>query len=82
MDTMRALQVQFRRRLSHALQALASYTWAHSIDTASAGSVGVDGNALVPSAIANGNRGSSDFDVRNAFSAGLTYNIPSRSSSL
>ncbi|MCU1302289.1 MAG: hypothetical protein JWQ87_2573 [Candidatus Sulfotelmatobacter sp.] len=71
-----ALQVQFRRRLSHALQALASYTWAHSIDTASAGSVGVDGNALVPSAIANGNRGPSDFDVRNAFSAGVTYDLP------
>jgi hypothetical protein len=71
-----ALQVQFRRRLSHALQALASYTWSHSIDTASAGSVGADANALVPSAVANANRGPSDFDVRNAFSAGVTYDIP------
>jgi hypothetical protein len=71
-----ALQVQFLRRLSHAFQALVSYTWSHSIDTASAGSVGVGGNALVPSAIANRNRGPSDFDVRNALSAGVTYNIP------
>jgi hypothetical protein len=30
-----ALQLQFQRRLSHGLQALASYTWAHSIDIAS-----------------------------------------------
>src|SRR5437773_9142746 len=28
-----ALQAQFRRRLSRGLQALASYTWSHSIDT-------------------------------------------------
>src|SRR5262249_15992469 len=35
-----ALQVQFKRKLSHGLQALASYTWAHAIDTASAGSWG------------------------------------------
>src|SRR5258708_7950284 len=33
-----ALQVQLQRRLSRGLQGLASYTWSHSIDTASAGS--------------------------------------------
>ena len=71
-----ALQLQFQRRLSHGLQALASYTWAHSIDTASAGSVFVPSNTLVPSAIGGSNRGPSDFDIRNAFSAGLTYDIP------
>jgi len=27
-----ALQIQFQRRLSHGLQVLASYSWAHSID--------------------------------------------------
>jgi hypothetical protein len=70
-----ALQLQFQRRLSHGLQTLASYTWSHSIDTASAGSTLVSSNALVPSAI-NANRGSSDFDIRHAFSAGLTYDIP------
>jgi hypothetical protein len=31
----RALQVKFQRRLSHGLQALASYTFSHSIDIAS-----------------------------------------------
>jgi len=71
-----ALQMQFQRRLSSGLQALASYAWSHSIDTASAGSyVGNGANALVPSAI-NQNRGDSDFDVRNAFSTAITYELP------
>jgi hypothetical protein len=70
-----AFQLQFQRRLSRGLQALASYTWAHSIDTASAGSTFVPSNTLVPSAIGGSNRGPSDFDIRNTFSAGLTYDI-------
>jgi hypothetical protein len=68
-----ALQVQFQRRLSRGLQALASYTWSHSIDTGSAGSGQIASNQLVPS---NANRGPSDFDIRNAFSTGLTYEFP------
>jgi hypothetical protein len=71
-----ALQIQFQRRLSHGLQALASYTWAHSIDDASAGSVYLNSNAFVPGLGADANRGPSDFDIRNAFSAGVTYDIP------
>ncbi len=73
-----ALQVQFRRRLSRGLQVLASYTFAHSIDDASAGSgfvlsdLGVPGNAKQ-------NRGDSDFDIRHSFTAGVTYDIPSPS---
>ncbi|HET6929217.1 MAG TPA: TonB-dependent receptor [Candidatus Acidoferrum sp.] len=69
-----ALQVQFQRRLSHGLQALASYTWSHSIDTASAGSP--FGSPANSGGMGNGNRGPSDFDIRHAFSAGLTYDIP------
>ncbi len=72
-----ALQIQFQRRLSHGIQALASYTWSHSIDTASAGSaLGSSANALVPAVNPNVNRGPSDFDIRHAASAGLTYEIP------
>ena len=72
-----ALQVQFQRRMSEGLQALASYTWSHSIDTASAGSLyGNEANALVPSINVNANRGPSDFDTRNAFSAGVSYEVP------
>jgi hypothetical protein len=59
------------------LQALASYTWSHSIDTGSAGSTALASNIYVPSDIAGSNRGPSDFDVRNAFSAALTYDVPS-----
>jgi len=70
-----ALQLQFQRRLSAGLQALASYSWAHSIDTGSGGSSESISNAL-PSANPNINRGSSDFDIRHAASAGITYDIP------
>ena len=70
-----ALQLQFQRRLSRGLQALASYSWSHSLDTASAGSTGSGSNALstLDSKI---NRGPSNFDVRNAFSIALTYDVP------
>lgn len=70
-----ALQLQFQRRLSHGLQVLSSYSWSHSLDTASAGSVGSGSNALL-GLNTNLNRGPSDFDVRNAFSMGLTYDVP------
>ena len=69
-----ALQLQFERRLSRGLQALASYVWSHSIDTASAGSFQNRSNR-VPGADTNTNRGNSDFDIRHSLSAGLTYQI-------
>lgn len=70
-----ALQIQFQRRLSRGLQLLASYVWSHSIDDASAGSFG---NASNLSAGGNSeeNRGPSDFDIRDSFTAGVTYEIP------
>jgi hypothetical protein len=68
-----ALQLQFTRRLSHGLQALASYTWSHSIDVASTDS-GL--NASVGFSDPNNDRGDSDFDVRHAFSAAVTYDVP------
>jgi len=64
-----ALQSQFQRRLTQGLQALASYTWSHSIDYGSQ-------NLAFPSV-----RGNSDFDVRHTFSAALSYDLPSRFSS-
>ena len=70
-----ALQLQFQRRLSRGLQALASYSWSHSLDTASAGSSFNPSNGLSP-LNSNLNRGPSDFDVRSAFSIGLTYDVP------
>jgi hypothetical protein len=73
-----ALQLQFRRRLSHGFQALASYTWSHSIDDASASSVASLSNLGIPGST-DINRGNSDFDIRKSFSAGLTYDFPSPS---
>jgi hypothetical protein len=60
-----ALQLQFQRRLSSGLTALASYTWSHSIDYAS---LNEDSAAL---------RGNSDFDVRHSFSGAFSYDVPS-----
>jgi len=76
-----ALQIQFHRPLSHGLQTLASYTWSHSIDDGSAGSYGNAANTGVPTLNPSANRGPSDFDIRNAFSAAVTYDIPFRKSS-
>src|SRR5580658_3432987 len=72
-----ALQLKFQRRFSGGLQALASYTWSHSIDIASTDAFATYLNT--PSSVANPNidRGNSDFDIRHAFTAGVTYNLPS-----
>jgi hypothetical protein len=68
-----ALQLKFQRRLSRGLQALASYSWSHSIDIASTDAFATYLNT--PSLIGRPNidRGNSDFDIRNAFTAGITY---------
>jgi hypothetical protein len=68
-----SLQVQFNRRLSRGLQAVASYTWSHATDSGSA-----DLDRTVPGSLANTriDHASSDFDVRHSFSGAMTYNIP------
>lgn len=68
-----SLQAQFQRRLTQGLQALASYTWAHSIDTASNDS---SLNASLTLVDVRGERASSSFDVRHSFVGAVTYNIP------
>ena len=75
-----AFQMQFERRLSRGVQVLSSYTWSHSIDNGSSGSVGFGSgsDAFISKLGANANRGPSDFDTRNSFSAGITYQIPIR----
>jgi hypothetical protein len=62
-----ALETQFERRLSRGFQAVASYTWSHSIDDVSS-DFGIDLD-----------RGPSDFDVRHSFSAAVSYEIPAPS---
>ena len=63
-----SLQAKYQRQMSHGLQALASYTWAHAIDWAST----EEYTALFPL-----QRGNSNFDVRNNFTAALVYDLPS-----
>ena len=72
-----SLELQFRRRLAKGLQALASYAWAHSIDTGSTGAGGLgSGDYYTRQMAAEANRGPSDFDIRDAASVALTYEIP------
>jgi len=59
-----ALQVKFNRKLSHGLQALASYTWSHAIDDAT--------NNFT---IFELERANSDYDIRNNFQVALSYDI-------
>ena len=74
-----AMQLKFERRLSRGLQALASYTWSHSIDIASTDAA-ITLNT--PGSLANPNvdRGNSDFDIRHSFTTGVTYDLPSAGS--
>jgi len=62
-----ALQLQFQRRLSDGLQALASYTWSHCLDYGSY-------NTSLPY-----ERGNCDFDVRQNFSLAFSYDMPNLS---
>lgn len=59
-----SLQLKFQRSVSHGLQTLASYTWAHSLDY---------GSTDASYSLAYGN---SDFDVRHNFQAGLSWEMP------
>lgn len=69
-----AMQLQFQRRLTRGVQALASYSWAHSIDIASSDQQPGTSALLVDPRT---DRGPSNFDVRHAFNAAVTYNLPS-----
>jgi Carboxypeptidase regulatory-like domain/TonB-dependent Receptor Plug Domain len=68
-----ALQVQFRRPVTSGLQALANYTWSHSIDNDSNDFFSVVSRQVIS---AQNDRASSDFDVRHNIVGALTYNLP------
>jgi hypothetical protein len=71
-----ALQIKFQRRLSHGLQALASYSFSHSIDNSSTDAFATRLNTPGSLASPNIDRGNSDFDIRHSFTAGMTYYVP------
>jgi hypothetical protein len=66
-----SLQLKYQRQMVRGLQALASYTWAHSIDWAST-------EDLANIATFPLQRGNSNFDVRHNFTAALVYNVPAQ----
>ncbi len=73
-----SLQAQYRRRLSAGLQVLASYTWAKSLDTVSEESIN---NFQLPANTRFDPRadyGPSTFDIRHAFNAAASYNLPKK----
>lgn len=65
-----ALQIQYRRPMLRHVQALASYTWSHSRDDASSDTVPAANSSLI---LGGHDYGSSDFDVRNAFSGAFVF---------
>jgi Carboxypeptidase regulatory-like domain/TonB dependent receptor len=76
-----SLQTKFERQLSHGLQALISYTWAHSIDNSSQDQGLI--TVLLPSTLnPNIDRGPSDFDIRHTITGAVTYNLPRFSSTI
>jgi len=81
----RAMQIQYARRLSHGLQAVANYTWSSAIDNASSDSLarlrvtegGTGVGVTVPNVfLPTLGRGRSDFDVRHSVTAAASYNMP------
>jgi hypothetical protein len=70
-----ALQAQYQRRLSRGLQALVSYTFAKSLDTASEESI-VTFYASSTRYDASQDRGPSTFDVRHALNGAVSYMLP------
>jgi Carboxypeptidase regulatory-like domain len=68
-----SLQVTFTKKYSHGLYLLAGYTYGHAIDTATSNLASVPQNSLNYRA----ERGNGDFDIRNRFTLGITYALPS-----
>lgn len=59
-----ALQAVFQRSVRQGLEALASYTWSHALDYGST-------YGALPET-----RGNADFDLRNNFTGGLSWDLP------
>ena len=71
-----AAQFKFQRRLSQGLQALASYTFSHSIDNASTDAIANYLNTPGGGSYQSADRGNSDFDIQHSFTAGVTCDLP------
>jgi Carboxypeptidase regulatory-like domain/TonB-dependent Receptor Plug Domain len=72
-----ALQAQYRRQVARGLNAVASYSWSHSLDNDSSDAFllwSANGAAI------GGDHASSDFDLRHSLTAALSYELPPTSS--
>ncbi|HEX3747507.1 MAG TPA: carboxypeptidase regulatory-like domain-containing protein [Bryobacteraceae bacterium] len=69
------LQFQYRRHVAMGLDATTSYVWSHSLDNDSSDAFLLWSGGR---ASAEGDHASSDFDVRHAFTAALSYSFPTR----
>jgi hypothetical protein len=68
-----ALQVQYKQIPWHHLQFLASYSWAHALDNGSSVAVPIPYHTVYSPSL---DYGDSENDVRNSFSAAVTYEMP------
>ena len=68
-----AFEAQYRRRFAGGWNGLLAYTWSHGFDNDSSDAFLLWASAGTPS-----DRGSSDFDLRQSFSAALGYTVPQR----
>jgi len=73
------LHAAYRRRVARGLQALASYTWSHSMDDDSSDAFLV---WTGPGSSVARDRGSSDFDLRHTLTSGLTFEFPRRAAGM
>jgi hypothetical protein len=71
-----ALQVDVNKRYSNGLSYQVAYTYSKSIDEASSGWFGVEGQSLTDPYNVKGSRGPSGFDLRHTFSVNMLYEIP------
>jgi outer membrane receptor protein involved in Fe transport len=78
-----ALQVSYRIDNWHGVTSSLNYSWSHSIDNASDGEDYVP-NAAQPTDSTNlaGNKGNSNFDIRNRLTWNFIYEFPNRKGSL
>jgi len=71
-----SLQASLNKRISHGLDFLLSYTYAHSRDNGSGFESSGFGNRGINPQVPSLNWGDSDFDARQRFIASYTYEIP------
>ncbi|HEY3458649.1 MAG TPA: carboxypeptidase regulatory-like domain-containing protein [Bryobacteraceae bacterium] len=71
-----ALQAKFEQRVSHGLSFLVAYTWSKSIDIASSGQFGVEGQSLQDPYHVDADRAVSAYDIPQYLAVSAVYTLP------